>query len=90
MGDRGELGPLDVQLEEPDEIGASQSGLVTTQALASLKEESFDVFETNFLGDGNPDPQPNDVVALGWVLEPYGTDTITHKTIIRLSGTIGK
>ena len=49
MGDRGELGPLDVQLEEPDEIGASQSGLVTTQALASLKEESFDVFETNFL-----------------------------------------
>jgi hypothetical protein len=49
MGDRGELGPLDVQLEEPDEIGALQSGLVTTQALASLKEESFDVFETNFL-----------------------------------------
>ena len=49
MSDHAELGPLDIQIAQPDEVGASQSGLVPMQALHTLEEESFRLFETNFL-----------------------------------------
>lgn len=40
-----ELGPLDVQLLEQNEIGARKSGLVTRSAFEGLQEESFSLFE---------------------------------------------
>ena len=49
MTDRGELGPLDVQIGQQDELYGLQSGLVTIQALETLQEQSFSYFETGFL-----------------------------------------
>ena len=49
MTDRGELGPLDVQIGQQDELYGLQSGLVTVQALETLQEQSFSYFETGFL-----------------------------------------
>ena len=44
-----ELGPLDVQLYEKDEIFARKSGLLSHSALEALKEEAFSVYEHVFL-----------------------------------------
>ena len=49
MSDEAELGPLDTQIDKPDEIGEHQSGLVVMQALKTLQEESFELFENCFL-----------------------------------------
>lgn len=49
MADRGELGPLDVQLGKPDEVAEWSSGLTPVQALAFLQAKSFDLFQDHFL-----------------------------------------
>lgn len=49
MTDMGELGPLDVQLEKPDDLGARLSGLALNSAFRSLQALSFKYFETFLL-----------------------------------------
>lgn len=46
----GEIGPLDVQLPQRDEIAGQRSGLTTRSALADLKMQAFDFYETFMLG----------------------------------------
>jgi Serine dehydrogenase proteinase len=41
----GELGPLDVQLNKPDELMPSSSGLDIFQALVVINQTSFDIFQ---------------------------------------------
>jgi Serine dehydrogenase proteinase len=41
----GEVGPLDVQLMQRDEIFARRSGLTTRSAIADLKTHTFEMFE---------------------------------------------
>ena len=45
MSGTAELGPLDVQLRKPDELGDVISGLTPVQALEFLEERTFDTFE---------------------------------------------
>jgi hypothetical protein len=45
MGPFGEIGPLDVQLLQRDEISGSRSGLTTRSALDDLKRHSFEIFQ---------------------------------------------
>ncbi len=45
MSGTAELGPLDVQLRKPDELGDVISGLIPVQALEFLEERTFDTFE---------------------------------------------
>lgn len=45
MNEISEVGPLDVQLTERDEIGQIRSGMVVRTALKGLAEETFSVFE---------------------------------------------
>ena len=49
MPDEGELGPLDVQIQKPDELGEVSSGLTLTNALTTLKPQAFDLWEYFFL-----------------------------------------
>ena len=49
MSSHGELGPLDVQVSERDELWERRSGLVPTQALETIREEAFTFFENSFL-----------------------------------------
>ena len=49
MSAQAELGPLDVQLGKPDELGEVTSGLTPTQALATLREETYTHFESSFM-----------------------------------------
>ena len=49
MSPRGELGPLDVQVSERDELWERRSGLVPTQALETIRQEAFTFFEQSFL-----------------------------------------
>lgn len=45
MGPKGEMGPLDVQIAKRDDLGGDRdSGLVINEALARLRDESFDLF----------------------------------------------
>lgn len=45
MGRKGEMGPLDVQIAKRDDIaGDRDSGLVINEALARLRDESFELF----------------------------------------------
>ncbi len=46
IGQRGELGPLDVQISEKDELARFGSGLETVTALNSLAETAFASFES--------------------------------------------
>ena len=48
MADLGELGPLDVQLMKPDDLGGRLSGLTLDSALRSLQTLTFNYFETFF------------------------------------------
>lgn len=48
MSDLAELGPLDVQLRKPDEIGDVISGLTPVHALEFLQEQTYDTFEYHF------------------------------------------
>lgn len=55
FGDRGELGPLDVQLSKPDEIFENMSGLDIIQALNALEDQvltSFQKYLLNIRGSG--------------------------------------
>ena len=49
IGDLGELGPLDVQLAKPDELGLISSGLTIDLAFRSLQSVAFQMFETFLL-----------------------------------------
>jgi len=48
ISDYGELGPLDVQLRKPDEVGERHSGLTPQQALDSLDRHSRSLFKSHF------------------------------------------
>ena len=50
ISDRGELGPLDVQLSKPDEMFEQSSGLDIMQALRVLREETFNTFRDHLIG----------------------------------------
>jgi hypothetical protein len=50
ISDHAELGPLDVQIRKPDEIGERTSGLTPIQALQFLETESLKFFKSQFLG----------------------------------------
>lgn len=55
FGDRGELGPLDVQISKPDELFENMSGLALTQALDSLQASilsSFREYLIDIRGNG--------------------------------------
>ena len=45
MADRGELGPLDVQISKEDEIGEHRSGLTALSALETLHQQAFEAFQ---------------------------------------------
>lgn len=49
FGDRGELGPLDIQLSKPDEMFESMSGLDIIQAINALENQLLDSFRTYLL-----------------------------------------
>jgi len=44
IGDRGELGPLDIQLRKPDEIFENGSGLDIIQSLSALRAANLEAF----------------------------------------------
>lgn len=50
FGSQGELGPIDVQLRRPDEIGERDSGLAVDSAFDALQRASFKIFEQYMLG----------------------------------------
>ena len=49
MAGLGELGPLDIQLQRPDEFMKNSSALCITQALDLVASKSFEAFEESFL-----------------------------------------
>lgn len=49
MTDLAELGPLDVQLSKRDELGDANSGLVLTEALSTLRDQAFGLYEEYML-----------------------------------------
>lgn len=49
FGENGELGPLDVQIPQKDELFGYSSGLTPIHALSVLREQSFDYFERAFV-----------------------------------------
>ena len=58
VSDRGELGPLDVQMPKEDEIGQLRSGLTIMDTLAALEDRAFAAYEYFMLrikaGGGDP------------------------------------
>ena len=44
IGDRGELGPLDIQIAKPDEMFESMSGLELIQAMSAMKNQMLVAF----------------------------------------------
>ncbi|AZZ94667.1 SppA protein [Hahella sp. KA22] len=46
FGDRGELGPLDIQLSKPDEMFENMSGLDIIQAINALQNQVLESFRT--------------------------------------------
>jgi hypothetical protein len=48
VSDHAELGPIDVQLENSEEVGERTSGLTPMQALDYLTQQSYEVFEHHF------------------------------------------
>lgn len=48
MTDDAELGPIDVQLRKPDEVGERTSGLTPIQALGGLETHSLNLFRKYF------------------------------------------
>ena len=45
VADRGELGPLDVQLAKSDDLWATSSGLTVMNAFSALQQKAEDMFE---------------------------------------------
>jgi hypothetical protein len=50
FGCLGELGPLDTQIDKPNEIASAESGLDLLQALEQVTESSFESFEQQMIG----------------------------------------
>lgn len=44
ISDYGELGPLDVQVRKPDELGETSSGLTINAAMSALEQRAFGMF----------------------------------------------
>jgi hypothetical protein len=66
IADKGELGPLDVQMSKPDELMQVQSGLTATAALKALHESAYEAFEHFFL------------MTMGRAGDSISTRTATH------------
>ena len=49
MSDKGEFGPLDVQLMKEDELMLRSSGLDLSKSLSSLSNKAFEIFESSLL-----------------------------------------
>jgi hypothetical protein len=49
ISDKGELGPLDMQLKKPDELFDMSSGLDITQAMAFLRTQSADILKSTLV-----------------------------------------
>ncbi|NPV41061.1 MAG: SppA protein [Anaerolineae bacterium] len=49
ISEKGELGPLDVQMNREDELAKSTSGLDTSSAISKMGEEAYNLFETMFI-----------------------------------------
>lgn len=49
ISDHGELGPLDVQMQEKDELWGMSSGLTVMESLTALQERGFQMMESYFL-----------------------------------------
>ncbi|WP_437883524.1 SDH family Clp fold serine proteinase [Pseudomonas sp. LRF_L74] len=49
ISDKGELGPLDMQLKKPDELFDMSSGLDITQAMAFLRAQSAEILKSNLV-----------------------------------------
>lgn len=49
IADKGELGPLDMQLKKPDELFDMSSGLDITQAMAFLRTQSAEILKSNLV-----------------------------------------
>lgn len=49
IADKGELGPLDMQLKKPDELFDMSSGLDITQAMAFLRTQSADILKSTLV-----------------------------------------
>ncbi|MEG2971480.1 MAG: hypothetical protein RR808_08410 [Akkermansia sp.] len=49
MSDRGELGPLDMQIQKQDEIIGMDSGLIVSNAFDALQGKAYDFFESFML-----------------------------------------
>ena len=49
ISEKGELGPLDVQLNRDDELAKSTSGLDTSFAISKLGDEAYNLFENVFI-----------------------------------------
>lgn len=49
IGNRGELGPLDIQLSKPDEMFENMSGLDIIQAISALKSEALRSFRDHLV-----------------------------------------
>jgi hypothetical protein len=49
LSEYAELGPLDVQIQKPDEVGESSSGLALIEALNMLESRTYSLFEEHFI-----------------------------------------
>ncbi len=63
FGDRGELGPLDVQISKPGEFFENMSGLNLIQALDDLRDRMLESFKKMFEGISIETPLPTKQVA---------------------------
>ena len=75
--DRGELGPLDVQLRQEDELFQTRSGLTVLSALSTLHEHAFEAYEhfllqTKFRSGGGITTKTAAQVAAGMAGELFG------------------
>ena len=77
VADRGELGPLDVQLRKEDELFQMRSGLTVLSALETLHQQAFDAFEyfllqTKFRSGGDITTKTATQAATGLAGELFG------------------
>ena len=77
IADRGELGPLDVQLRKEDELFQMRSGLTVLSALSTLHQQAFDAYEhfllqTKFRSGGDITTKTANQIATGLAGELFG------------------
>lgn len=70
FGDRGELGPLDIQISKPDELFENMSGLDILQALNALQNQALNSFKSYLF----------DIRAGGNITTKMAADIATHLT----------